>query len=354
MVRLKSIAGFAAAGLGLFVSATSVNAALLASDAFDYSTGSTLGAQSSATGGWRTGWMSNAGLTIESTAAVLEDSLSAPLGYAPEQTGGSAIQEAMLLYRGLDSSAFIDLSIDKDYYISYLAQRTPVPITTRSYGFVLQTGGVVGGDTVGVVGSSTGGDPYAALGSSGTVVEDLNLVGNGTPVLWVVKVAARASEPDEISAKVYNYATLSIEESEPATWDVVSNTESSDAVATQVAFTMGAGATLQVDEFRLGESWEDVVPVVSTSLEGDLNSDGFVGVDDLNIVLVNWNQNVTPGDLSSGDPTGEGFVGVDDLNIVLVNWNNGTPPASASVVPEPASIAMLGASGLALFRRRRA
>ena len=63
------------------------------------------------------------------------------------------------------------------------------------------------------------------------------------------------------------------------------------------------------------------------ALEGDLNDDGFVGVDDLNIVLVNWNQNVTPGDKSMGDATGEGFVGVDDLNTVLVNWNNGTPPA---------------------------
>ena len=88
-----------------------------------------------------------------------------------------------------------------------------------------------------------------------------------------------------------------------------------------------------------------------TTLEGDLNGDGFVGVDDLNIVLVNWNQNVTPGDLASGDPTGEGFVGVDDLNIVLVNWNNGTPPAGAAV-PEPASLGLLAIGGLALLRRR--
>ena len=90
----------------------------------------------------------------------------------------------------------------------------------------------------------------------------------------------------------------------------------------------------------------------ASELEGDLNGDGFVGVDDLNIVLVNWNQNVTPGDKSQGDPTGEGFVGVDDLNIVLVNWNNGTPPAGAAV-PEPASLALLGLGGLAVLKRRR-
>ena len=87
-------------------------------------------------------------------------------------------------------------------------------------------------------------------------------------------------------------------------------------------------------------------------LEGDLNDDGFVGVDDLNIVLVNWNQNVTPGDKGAGDPTGEGFVGVDDLNIVLVNWNNGTPPAGAAV-PEPASIALLGLGSAFALRRRK-
>ena len=93
-----------------------------------------------------------------------------------------------------------------------------------------------------------------------------------------------------------------------------------------------------------------------TIYTGDLNGDGFVGVDDLNIVLTHWNQNVTPGDLSMGDITGEGFVGVDDLNTILVNWNIGTPPSlsqALAAVPEPGTIGLLvGLSGVMLYRRR--
>ena len=66
--------------------------------------------------------------------------------------------------------------------------------------------------------------------------------------------------------------------------------------------------------------------MIFSPLGGDLNFDGFVGVDDLNTVLSFWNQSVTPGDRAAGDPSGDGFVGVDDLGLVLVNWNSGLPP----------------------------
>ncbi len=92
--------------------------------------------------------------------------------------------------------------------------------------------------------------------------------------------------------------------------------------------------------------------------DGDLNSDGFVGLDDLDIVLNNWNQTVTAGDRLSGDPTGDGFVGLDDLDVVLNQWNYGTPPpplADASVVPEPNTtmVLILTTAGLAMRRLRQ-
>jgi hypothetical protein len=88
-------------------------------------------------------------------------------------------------------------------------------------------------------------------------------------------------------------------------------------------------------------------------LLGDLNFDGFVGIDDLNIVLGGWNNNVAPGVWGLGDPNADGFVGIDDLNIVLANWNNGTPPlADASTnIPEPGTLILLGVSCAALLRR---
>jgi hypothetical protein len=87
---------------------------------------------------------------------------------------------------------------------------------------------------------------------------------------------------------------------------------------------------------------DDIAGAVFTyGLRGDLDGDGFVGISDLNLILGNWNQNVTPGDGLMGDPTGDGFVGIADLNAVLGNWNAGTPPADYAHIPEPATMILL-------------
>ncbi len=96
----------------------------------------------------------------------------------------------------------------------------------------------------------------------------------------------------------------------------------------------------------------------TTFLDGDLDHDGFVGIEDLNLVLSNWNQVVPAGNQVRGDITGDGFVGIEDLNLVLGNWNAGsTPPAEALAnVPEPTAAWWLfaGAASVWLLRGVRA
>lgn len=112
--------------------------------------------------------------------------------------------------------------------------------------------------------------------------------------------------------------------------------------------TLASGTSLGI-EVDVVASGDPDRPVIT----GDLNSDGFVGIEDLNAVLGNWNQSVLPGFFTSGDLTADGFVGIEDLNAVLGNWNAGTPPPAdlSAAIPEPASLGLLGFCGLALFRR---
>ena len=90
---------------------------------------------------------------------------------------------------------------------------------------------------------------------------------------------------------------------------------------------------------------------------GDVDGDGFVGINDLNVILANWNQAVPKGDTSQGDlaGNGDGFVGIDDLNVVLGNWNAGTPPAGTTqfATPEPATSFWVAGLLLSLAGRKR-
>ena len=107
-----------------------------------------------------------------------------------------------------------------------------------------------------------------------------------------------------------------------------------------------------IDFVRVSTGALSLSEFVQPLLTGDLDGDGFVGINDLNIVLSNWNQNAPPAD-PAADPSGDGFVGIDDLNEVLGNWNAGTPPTSSSV-PEPhTGLVMIGLSLLLRGKARR-
>ena len=87
-------------------------------------------------------------------------------------------------------------------------------------------------------------------------------------------------------------------------------------------------------------------------IKGDLDGDGFVGLNDLDIILNNWNQTIPPGN-PLADPSGDGYVGLKDLDIVLNNWNAGTPPAGSATVPEPMSLLVFTLCAVSQITTRR-
>ncbi len=125
-----------------------------------------------------------------------------------------------------------------------------------------------------------------------------------------------------------------------------------NAPRADLRFGVDSDGEIYVIAKRTGEIFR-LVPL--TSIDGDLDGDGFVGIDDLNLVLGNWNQQVAARDPQKGDPSGDGFVGIDDLNVVLGNWNAGTPPgAEASThIPEPGSLLLVGGMLVMISNRRR-
>lgn len=97
----------------------------------------------------------------------------------------------------------------------------------------------------------------------------------------------------------------------------------------------------------------DVDYLEALELQGDFDGDGFVGIEDLNLVLGNWNTSIPSGAQSLGDGSGDGFVGIEDLNLVLGNWNAGTPLPPVSTVPEPAAALTILLAGLGIASTRR-
>jgi len=122
-----------------------------------------------------------------------------------------------------------------------------------------------------------------------------------------------------------------------------------------IFFYGAGGATIFLDDVAYNNTGSLTPPSL---LDGDLDGDGFVGIDDLNLILGNWNQNVTSN--SAPDPTGDGFVGIDDLNLVLGNWNAGTPPGTlpgapntTANIPEPTTVLLMSATALMWMTRRQ-
>lgn len=94
----------------------------------------------------------------------------------------------------------------------------------------------------------------------------------------------------------------------------------------------------------------------SDTLVGDYNGDGFVGQEDLDLVLLNFGDALLPDTFEeSGLATGffDGLIGQDELDAVLLNFGSTNSAAAVTAVPEPTTAGLLGLAGAGLLLRRR-
>jgi len=111
---------------------------------------------------------------------------------------------------------------------------------------------------------------------------------------------------------------------------------------------------------RVGATNNSIAPVTFSNLYlpilGDVDGDGIVGTSD--IAFVKSHAGTTPPAGTIGDVDFDGIVGTGDIAIVKSRAGTSLPAPGAAlgaVVPEPASLSLLGAMGLlALGRKRRA
>ncbi len=85
----------------------------------------------------------------------------------------------------------------------------------------------------------------------------------------------------------------------------------------------------------LSGTWDDVSDAdlsIVPMLGGDADRDGFVGFDDLSIVLASWGLDTVWG---NGEFTNDNVVDGDDLDVLLENWQEPEPPADlvADIAP---------------------
>ncbi len=115
------------------------------------------------------------------------------------------------------------------------------------------------------------------------------------------------------------------------------------------------GSIVGIGTDSLGHTGQGFL-IRETSLDGDANLDGKVDINDLTIVLDNYNR--TSGmTWGTGDFNGDGKVDINDLTIVLDNYNQsiGSPAGGVSAVPEPGTWALLAAGlvGLLTYASRK-
>ena len=117
---------------------------------------------------------------------------------------------------------------------------------------------------------------------------------------------------------------------------------------TGVILALADNSNVDPDGFGWGHT------VLLTPLAGDANLDGKVDINDLTIVLANYDK--TGATWYDGDFIGDGTVDINDLTIVLAHYGASYGAASRlAAVPEPSALVLsgVGVVGLLSYISRR-
>ncbi len=227
------------------------NADLLAYEGFDYS-GTNINGQSGGSG-WAAAWNdANTNLNLSGDNTSLN---SWAFPYKPvgarllDKNGGEAT-------RVLNTA--IDMGQDGVTYFSVLMRKDTTGNWSSEYlEYSLIDSAKVKRFRFGI-GSN---DKFMVeAGSDGNVIGSNIVVSAGSTYFVVVKLVRRASTNDEAFLKVYEPGD-SVDTTEPTTWNIT-DTGTTSANLTNLYLQIGANITAggMIDELRIGETWNDVVP----------------------------------------------------------------------------------------------
>ncbi len=108
-------------------------------------------------------------------------------------------------------------------------------------------------------------------------------------------------------------------------------------------WTFASAQQVGLEEYFALELFDNI-DALEVLVPGDATLDGRVDVSDLGVLAGHWGG---PGRWQTGDFSGDGLVNVSDLGILAGAWST-----SSKSVPEPTSLILLAAGGLALLRRQ--